>query len=128
MARFAPATRLIAAVGLLLVATTTTGTQAPSQPPPRDPAREVATSVADGFTLAAVGDCIIARPISRNRDAGFTGVASLLRDADATFGNFEGSAFDIRQFKGYPQAEFGGVWRSSACPRSRKTSDRSGSI
>jgi poly-gamma-glutamate capsule biosynthesis protein CapA/YwtB (metallophosphatase superfamily) len=79
-------------------------------PPPRDPARELATSVADGFTLASVGDCIIARPISQATDAPFTRVASLLRDADVTFGTFEGSAFDIRQFKGYPQAEFGGVW------------------
>lgn len=84
--------------------------QPASQPPPRDPARELAISVADGFTLAAVGDCIIARPISQTKDAAFAGVASLLRDADATFGNFEGSAFDIRRFKGYPQAEFGGVW------------------
>jgi poly-gamma-glutamate capsule biosynthesis protein CapA/YwtB (metallophosphatase superfamily) len=84
--------------------------QTPAAPPPRDPARELATSVADGFTLATVGDCIIARPISQNRDAAFTAVATLLRDADATFGNFEGSAIDIRRFTGYPQAEFGGVW------------------
>ena len=31
------------------------------KPAPRDPQRELATSVADGFTVAAVGDCIIAR-------------------------------------------------------------------
>jgi poly-gamma-glutamate synthesis protein (capsule biosynthesis protein) len=80
------------------------------QPPARDSARELVTSVADAFTLAAVGDCIIARPISQTKDPAFAAVVSLLRDADATFGNFEGSAFDIRQFKGYPQAEFGGVW------------------
>ena len=96
---------------LVLSATLQSQTPAPAaQPAPRDPAREVAASVADGFTLASVGDCIIARPISQNRDAAFAGVASLLRDADAAFGNFEGSAIDIRQFKGYPQAEFGGVW------------------
>jgi poly-gamma-glutamate synthesis protein (capsule biosynthesis protein) len=104
------------AVPLALVLSVTVSSQGPAppaqpvQPAPRDPAREVATSVADGFTLASVGDLIIARPISQNRDGAFSAVASLLRDADATFGNFEGSAFDIRQFKGYPQAEFGGVW------------------
>jgi poly-gamma-glutamate capsule biosynthesis protein CapA/YwtB (metallophosphatase superfamily) len=103
---------LILAVAVLLFATNPSlvaGQQA-SQPSPRDPAREIATTIADGFTLASVGDCIIARPISQAKDAAFAGVASLLRDADATFGNFEGSAFDIRQFKGHPQAEFGGVW------------------
>jgi poly-gamma-glutamate capsule biosynthesis protein CapA/YwtB (metallophosphatase superfamily) len=101
------------ALPLVLVLSVTVDSQTPApvnQPPARDPAREVATSVADGFTLAAVGDLIIARPISQNRDPGFTAVAAILRDADATFGNFEGSAFDIRQFKGHPQAEFGGVW------------------
>jgi poly-gamma-glutamate capsule biosynthesis protein CapA/YwtB (metallophosphatase superfamily) len=97
------------ALPLAVVLSVTLDSQAPA-PAPRDAAREVATSVADGFTVAAVGDCIIARPISLNRDAGFTAVASLLRDADAAFGNFEGSAFDIRRFKGHPQAEFGGVW------------------
>ena len=30
-----------------------------AQAPPRDAQRELATSVADGFTVAAVGDCII---------------------------------------------------------------------
>jgi poly-gamma-glutamate synthesis protein (capsule biosynthesis protein) len=101
------------ALPLILVLSVTLSSQAPApatQPAPRDPAREFATSVADGFTLAAVGDLIIARPISQNRDADFTAVSSILRDADATFGNFEGSAFDIRRFTGHPQAEFGGVW------------------
>jgi hypothetical protein len=81
-----------------------------SEPVQRDAAREVATSVADGFTLASVGDLIIARPISHHHDDAFTAVASVLRNADVTFGNFEGSAFDIRQFTGHPQAEFGGAW------------------
>jgi poly-gamma-glutamate capsule biosynthesis protein CapA/YwtB (metallophosphatase superfamily) len=85
-------------------------TAARSEPVPRDAARELATSVADGFTVASVGDLIIARPISHHRDDAFTAVASVLRQADITFGNFEGSAFDIRQFTGHPQAEFGGVW------------------
>ncbi|MCA1583605.1 MAG: CapA family protein [Acidobacteria bacterium] len=35
---------------------------------------------------------------------------TLLQKGDATFGNFEGSAIDVRRFTGYPAAEFGGVW------------------
>src|SRR5881397_2682462 len=32
--------------------------------PRRPPERELLTGIADGFTLAAVGDCIISRPLS----------------------------------------------------------------
>jgi poly-gamma-glutamate synthesis protein (capsule biosynthesis protein) len=68
-----------------------------------------ATTVRDGFTLAAVGDIIIVRPISNTRDPAFGAMASVLREADAAVGNFEGSAFDMRRFRGHPQAQFGGV-------------------
>ena len=74
----------------------------------RDPQRELATSVADGFTVAAVGDCIIARPVSQT--AGFAPVGRLLHDADVAFGNFEGTALDLTRTPAVPQAEFGGVW------------------
>lgn len=72
--------------------------------PRRPPGRELVTDIADGFTLAAVGDCIISRPVSPMLagDRGLAGVVRILRDATATFGNFEGSAIDIREFKGYP--------------------------
>lgn len=72
--------------------------------PRRPPGRELVTDIADGFTLAAVGDCIISRPVSPMLagDRGLAGVARILRDASVTFGNFEGSAIDIREFKGYP--------------------------
>jgi hypothetical protein len=52
--------------------------------------RSELTSVADGFTLAAVGDNIIARPLSQM--PGFAPVGKIIRDADAAFGNFEGTA------------------------------------
>src|SRR3954466_1796764 len=81
--------------------------QAPA-PTPRDPQRELAMSVADGFTLAAVGDCIIARPVSQT--SGFAPVGKLVHDADAAFGNFEGPAIDLARTPATPQAEFGGVW------------------
>jgi len=73
--------------------------------PRRPPARELDNSVGDGFTLAAVGDCIILHPLSPllKRDAAFAAVVSILRDASVTFGNFETAAADLRGgFKGYP--------------------------
>src|SRR5438034_3837908 len=83
--------------------------QQPTQKPTtRDPERELATSVADGFTVAAVGDCIIARPVSQT--PGFSPVAKLIHDADVAFGNFEGTALDLTRTPAVPQAEFGGVW------------------
>jgi len=81
----------------------------PSPPPaPRDPQRELTMNVADGFTVAAVGDCIIARPVSQT--PGFAAVGTLIRDADSAFGNFEGTAIDLARTPAVPQAEFGGVW------------------
>src|SRR2546425_833373 len=85
--------------------------------PRRPPERELLTGIADGFTLAAVGDCIISRPLSPMlaHDAGFAAVVRVLRDADAAFGNFETSAIDIRAFKGSPQA-WNGDWALVAPP------------
>ena len=94
--------------------------QAP-QAPPREPQRELATSVADGFTVAAVGDCIMARPISQT--PGFAPVGRLIHDADVAFGNFEGTALDASRLTAAPQAEFGGVWiiDSPLVPKDLKT-------
>src|SRR5204862_8356318 len=83
--------------------------QPPQQPPaPRDAQRELAMSVADGFTLATVGDNSVARPVSQT--PGFAPVGKIARDADAAFANFEGTAIDLTRTPAVPQAEFGGVW------------------
>jgi len=82
--------------------------QQSTTPAARDPQRELTMSVADGFTLAAVGDNIIARPVSQT--PGFAPVARIIHDADAAFGNFEGTAIDLSRTPAVPQAEFGGVW------------------
>jgi len=103
MRRLLPLFFLIVFAGALVLAQ-----QPPGRPAPRDPQRELATSVADGFTLAAVGDCIIARPISQT--PGFAPVGKLVHDADVAFGNFEGTAIDLTRTPAIPQAEFGGVW------------------
>lgn len=73
-------------------------------------ARELDISVADGFTLAAVGDCIISRSLLQLKDPRFRVVIKIVRDADVTFGNLETNIIDIRRFKGYPQAETDGWW------------------
>ncbi len=74
--------------------------------PRRPPAAELQMSVAEDFTLAAVGDCIISRPLSQKRasDAGFDAAVKILRGTDATFGNLETTILDIRDFEGYPDS------------------------
>jgi poly-gamma-glutamate synthesis protein (capsule biosynthesis protein) len=86
-------------------------------PPPAAPAvpnavatRNLQAHVGDGFTLATVGDCIVARPVRAADDSPLGSLSRLLRGADVAFGNFEGSAFDLTTFDGSPQAEFGGQW------------------
>jgi len=86
----------------------TVAEQAARSAPARDPQRELATSVADGFTVAAVGDCIIARPVSQT--PAFAPVGKIVQGADVAFGNFEGTAIDLSRTPAIPQAEFGGVW------------------
>jgi poly-gamma-glutamate synthesis protein (capsule biosynthesis protein) len=62
-------------------------------------------SVDEGFTVAAVGDLLVSRPVSMlgQRDAEFGHVVALLREADATFGNFETTLLDPRTTEGEPQ-------------------------
>jgi poly-gamma-glutamate synthesis protein (capsule biosynthesis protein) len=71
--------------------------------------RELATTVRDGFTMATVGDLIVAYPQSQNPEAGFQGVLKLIRDADVGTGNYEGNIIDGRKFKGSGPGGFAGV-------------------
>jgi poly-gamma-glutamate capsule biosynthesis protein CapA/YwtB (metallophosphatase superfamily) len=72
--------------------------------PNRPLANELRTSIADGFTFVAVGDCIISRPMSQyaEREPGFAATIKILQQADATYGNMETSILDLRGFHGYP--------------------------
>lgn len=72
--------------------------------PNRSLAHELQTNTAQGFTLVAVGDCIISRPLSQiaARDPNVAQVVELLRAGDVTYGNLETSILDIRSFKGFP--------------------------
>jgi len=81
---------------------------APPQPP-QLAERELATTVADGFTMASVGDTIVAYPQSANPDAGFQGVLKLIRDADVATANYEGNIIDGRTFQGTGPGGFAGT-------------------
>lgn len=78
-----------------------------------DTVGSTATNVADGFTMVAVGDLIVSRPLTRYEHPGFSDIVKILRDADITFGNMETLIFDIRKFKGSPEAEHGGAYHIS---------------
>src|SRR5437762_10007798 len=100
--------RRLTVLGLILAAGAIVLVAAQQPPAARDPQRELSMSVVDGFTVAAVGDNIIARPVSQT--PGFAPLGKIIRDADAAFGNFEGTALDLTRTPAVPQAEFGGVW------------------
>ncbi|RWP36537.1 MAG: CapA family protein [Mesorhizobium sp.] len=78
-----------------------------------DTVGSIATNVADGFTMVAVGDLIVSRALTNYQHTGFGDIVKILRDADVTFGNLEVNIFDIRSFNGSPQAEYGGAYHLS---------------
>src|ERR1044072_4351263 len=78
-----------------------------------DTVGSIATNVADGFTMVAVGALILSRPLAKGHHPGFGDIVKVLHDADVTFGNMEMNIFDIRSFKGSPQAEYGGAFHVS---------------
>lgn len=73
----------------------------------------IETNVEDGFTMVAVGDLIVTRALTKRQEAGFGALVKILHDADVTFGNMETNIFDVRSFKGSPQAEYGGAYHVS---------------
>jgi poly-gamma-glutamate capsule biosynthesis protein CapA/YwtB (metallophosphatase superfamily) len=87
---------------------------APADPVVRDPEafdshrpikRELEMGVADGFTLSAVGDCILTRPLTPYLgDAGFAAIVDVLRRGDAVYGNCETTVVDLDRFHGYPHS------------------------
>jgi len=77
--------------------------------PKRPLTRELEMSVTDGFKLAAVGDCIISRPLysQMQSDESFSKVIQILQESDATVGNLETTILELRNFKGYPYSWVG---------------------
>lgn len=63
--------------------------------------RELASSVDDGFTIATVGDLIIAHPLTHLTDEpDFAAVLEILQNADVATGNMETQIIDARTFQG----------------------------
>ena len=85
---------------------------------PRRPlAQELQTRVPDGFTVAAVGDLIISRPLApaARRLPRFKAVIDRLQQANVAYGNMETSIFDGRSFTGAPYS-WDGDWTNAALP------------
>jgi poly-gamma-glutamate capsule biosynthesis protein CapA/YwtB (metallophosphatase superfamily) len=89
--------------------------------PKRPLSRELEMSVADGFKLAAVGDCIISRPLSSfmQSDETFSKAIQILQESDATVGNLETTILELGNFKGYPYS-WDGDWTLLSEPQVAK--------
>ncbi|MCF6121034.1 MULTISPECIES: CapA family protein [Mesorhizobium] len=74
-----------------------------------DAVGSIETNVADGFTMAAVGDLLYAGPVMKGYHPGFADVLRIFDGADVQFGNLETNILDV-QSKGCPQAEYGGAY------------------
>ncbi|UZE25946.1 CapA family protein [Pseudomonas sp. B21-056] len=70
----------------------------------------LSANVEDNFTLVAVGDLIISDAIHARISRRSPDLLEVLKNADVTFGNFEGTAIDLQQYAGYPSALSGGSW------------------
>jgi hypothetical protein len=81
-----------------------------------------ASGASTDFTVVAVGDLVISRPLSMLQNPGaldnplpFADALTLLRQSDATYGNLETVIFDIRKFSGAPSS-WDGDWPLSSVP------------
>jgi poly-gamma-glutamate capsule biosynthesis protein CapA/YwtB (metallophosphatase superfamily) len=85
--------------------------------PRRPPAAELVLRVPDGFTVTAVGDLIISRPLRQEaaRLPGFKAVLERLRRGNVLYGNMESTIFDVRHFSGAPYS-FEGDWTNASLP------------
>lgn len=80
-------------------------------------AQELQTDVPNGFTVGAVGDLIISRPLSEYapRLAAFKAVLDVLHASDVVYGNLETTIFDVRNFTGAAYS-WDGDWTNSSVP------------
>ncbi|TIW11900.1 MAG: CapA family protein [Mesorhizobium sp.] len=69
----------------------------------------IETNVADGFKMAAVGDLLYGRPVTKGYYPGLDEVLNVFQGSDVVFGNLETNILDVTS-KGCPQAEYGGAY------------------
>ena len=72
----------------------------PLEPAPRDAATNLANKIMEPFTVVAVGDVMVKRPIGNLDIPAFHDIAKLMQDADVTHGNMEGNLGDLDHFVG----------------------------
>jgi poly-gamma-glutamate capsule biosynthesis protein CapA/YwtB (metallophosphatase superfamily) len=109
--------RLLAVAGVLALAATPVLAQAPAQPKPSNDPTEFLrgppkpASVKGRFSVASVGDLMLARPASGIADPEFQKVLEMIRAADVAIGNQEGPAFDPKALTraAYGQGGLSGV-------------------
>ena len=116
--------------GLMIVLSTATLADSNADPGIRDPAAldpkrplaaELALRVPDGFTVTAVGDLIISRPLSQEaaKIPHFKDALIRLKQGDVLYGNMESTIFDVRHFAGAPYS-YDGDWTNSSLPEVAK--------
>ncbi len=76
--------------------------------PAYNPAIEIQTTIADGFTFAVVGDIIYPLPMAKSPDQAFQSAMKPVKAADVAYGNLEMSIVDMDDFSG-PSGGFMGV-------------------
>lgn len=69
--------------------------------------------VPEGYTVAAVGDIILTRPIYEQLQRQSPELLAILQQADLVVGNFESTVLDMQRFDGHPSAESGFGWLNS---------------
>ncbi|ESX08332.1 hypothetical protein X768_22975 [Mesorhizobium sp. LSJC265A00] len=85
------------------------GIRDPIQDDAFDEVGSIATNVADGFTIAAVGDLLYGRPVKNGYYPGLDEVLNIFDGKDVVFGNLETNILEVES-KGCPQAEYGGAY------------------
>jgi poly-gamma-glutamate capsule biosynthesis protein CapA/YwtB (metallophosphatase superfamily) len=85
--------------------------------PKRPIANDLQTDVPNGFTVGAVGDLIISRPLSQysSQLPGFKSALDVMHGTDVLYGNLETTIFDARNFTGAPYS-WDGDWTNSSLP------------
>ena len=102
------------AAASLLLSVCAVATAQTAQPPSDDPQQIVhgpskPASVKGRFSVASVGDLLLARPQSQAADPEMNQVLALLRGADVAISNQEGMAFDLKTYTGWAYGD-GQVW------------------
>jgi poly-gamma-glutamate capsule biosynthesis protein CapA/YwtB (metallophosphatase superfamily) len=62
------------------------------------------------FSIASVGDIIAGDSLSNLKNTDIAAAIKIVANSDVGFGNMEGNLLDLKKFKGYPEAENGGMW------------------